>query len=208
MDIEFFGGNCIKIITKSQSIVVDDNLDQIGAKSIIEANDVALFTQQRLMGKKVKSKFTIDSPGEFEVSGLSVFGFSAKAQTDHDSEKSATIYKILDNNRTIIVLGHVDNNLSDKQLEEIGITDILIIPVGGGGFTLGATDAAKIVRQIEPKVVIPTHFNSDKLNFEVPQEDLSLFVSEMGIEPVEMDSFKSKNFEFGEKTTLSILKQK
>ena len=60
-----------------------------------------------------------------------------------------------------------------------------MIPVGGGGYTLDATSAAHMVRQLEPKVVIPVHYADGALHYEVPQDDLSVFVSEMGVEAID-----------------------
>jgi L-ascorbate metabolism protein UlaG (beta-lactamase superfamily) len=84
----------------------------------------------------------------------------------------------------VAVLGNIDPKLSEDQLEGIGVIDILILPVGGGGYTLDATSAASLVRQIDPKVVIPVHYADDALKYEVPQDTLETFVKELGA-PVE-----------------------
>ena len=62
--------------------------------------------------------------------------------------------------------------------------DILIIPVGGNGYTLDSTGAAGLVRMIDPKIVIPVHYADKSLKYEVPQDDLALFIAELGV-PVE-----------------------
>jgi L-ascorbate metabolism protein UlaG (beta-lactamase superfamily) len=68
---------------------------------------------------------------------------------------------------------------------------MVILPVGGGGLTLDATSAAGIVRQIDPKVVIPTHYAGEGLTYEMPQETLETFVKELGA-PVEDAGSKYK----------------
>ena len=73
-------------------------------------------------------------------------------------------------------------------MEEIGVVDIVVIPVGGGGYTLDATSAANMVRQLEPKAVIPIHYADSALHYEVPQDDLSVFVGEMGMETIDAGS--------------------
>lgn len=51
--------------------------------------------------------------------------------------------------------------LTGRQLAELGRVDILITPVGGH-FVIGAEEASLICDQLRPKVVIPTHFKTDK----------------------------------------------
>jgi L-ascorbate metabolism protein UlaG (beta-lactamase superfamily) len=83
------------------------------------------------------------------------------------------------------VIGNICEKLTDEQLEELGVLDFLILPVGGGGYTIDANAASALVRMIGPKVVIPVHYSDKNLNYEVPQDGLSLFVSELGA-PVEV----------------------
>ena len=60
------------------------------------------------------------------------------------------------------------------------MVDVAIIPVGGSGYTLDAHQAIGVVRQIDPKVVIPTHYADKALSYEVPQMDLEPFLKELG----------------------------
>lgn len=50
--------------------------------------------------------------------------------------------------------------LSDGILRAIGRVDILMIPVGGAPFTIGAREATHIVGQIQPRLVIPMHYRT------------------------------------------------
>jgi L-ascorbate metabolism protein UlaG (beta-lactamase superfamily) len=88
-------------------------------------------------------------------------------------------------------LGNVAPKVSEDQLEEIGVIDILIIPVGGNGYTLDATSAATIVRQVEPKVIIPVHYADEGLKYEVSQDNVDVFIKELAA-PVEEGGTKYK----------------
>jgi L-ascorbate metabolism protein UlaG (beta-lactamase superfamily) len=102
------------------------------------------------------------------------------------------MYRIEIGDTRIGVIGNIDEKLSDEQLEELGVIDILILPIGGGGYTLDGNAAAGLVRMISPKIVIPIHYYDQSLEYEVPQDDLKLFIAELGA-PVEvMPKFKSK----------------
>ena len=54
MEIEFFGANCFRIKTKNASIVIDDNLEALGSKTITKDSDVAIFTNKVLENQKTK----------------------------------------------------------------------------------------------------------------------------------------------------------
>jgi len=71
-------------------------------------------------------------------------------------------------------LGHV---LTDEQVEELGNVDVLLVPVGGVS-TINASMAAEIVRQLEPKVVIPMHYKTPALSREL--EPVDGFLREIG----------------------------
>jgi len=65
-------------------------------------------------------------------------------------------------------LGHV---LGEQQVHQICGVDLLLVPVGGF-FTIEPEEAAEVVRQIQPKVVIPMHFKVPKVGFPIkPVED-------------------------------------
>ena len=64
-------------------------------------------------------------------------------------------------------LGHV---LSEEQVKTIGKVDVLMIPVGGF-FTIDAKTATKVGEQLKPKVIIPMHYKTDKLDFPITGVD-------------------------------------
>lgn len=212
MEIRFYGGNCVKIAAKKCTIVVDDDVNA-GGKPISTDKDIVLRTGV-LSGNDIpKSLFFIDGPGEYEVSEASIKGIAVQAHTDSkDDGKNNTMYQIVIDDVKIAVVGHIDSELSDDQLEALGMIDILIVPVGGNGLTLDGVGAAKVVRQIEPKVVIPTNYDDGKTKYEVPQTDLPTALKGLGIEPSEtLEAYKFKPADIstmGESARLIILESK
>jgi len=89
-------------------------------------------------------------------------------------------------------LGNIYEQLNDDKLEELGVVDILIIPVGGNGYTLDATGAVSLVRKISPKVVVPVHYADDALAYEVHQDNLDLFVKELDVPVETVSKYKVK----------------
>jgi L-ascorbate metabolism protein UlaG (beta-lactamase superfamily) len=60
-------------------------------------------------------------------------------------------------------LGHV---LSAHQVTAIGKVDVLLLPVGGT-FTVDATAAHEVADQLAARVVIPMHYRTAKLEFDI-----------------------------------------
>jgi L-ascorbate metabolism protein UlaG (beta-lactamase superfamily) len=171
MDIQFHGANCITFSASGVRVVVDDNLAELGAKSVLKAGDIALFTGPHA-NVKVDAKLTIDGPGEFEVADVSIQGIPVRAHIDEEGQRTATMYKVSSKDINVLVLGHIYPELSDDDLERIGIVDVLITPVGGNGYTLDPVGALSVIKKIEPKLVIPTHYADKALQYPVPQQSL------------------------------------
>lgn len=191
MELTYRGGNCIEIAVKKETIIVDGALKALGLKDITEKDGVYVATQVGL-NPAAPDALMIDGPGEYEVRGVSIKGVSAQRMLDDKDVKKATMYKFVVDGVSIAVVGHVFAPLTDDQLEELGIIDIAIVPVGGNGYTLDGHQAAGVVRQLEPKVVIPTHYEDAGVHYEVPQNSLAEFIKEVGGEHQQMDSFKLK----------------
>lgn len=207
MDIQFYGGNCIVISTKQVRLVFDDNLEQLGAKSITKEGDVSIFTAPH--GKLVKNaKMLIDMPGEYEISGVNVQGMQTRAHTDTDTERNGVMYKVTVGDTKVLVTGHVFPKFSDARLEDIGLVDVMLVPVGGNGYTLDPEGALQIVKQVEPKIIIPTHYDDGSLQYEVPQKSLEEALAGIGMEPKETTKkFQFKPAEVTDTTQLVLLEK-
>lgn len=207
MDVQFYGANCLVISGKQVRIVVDDNLTELGAKTISREGDVVLFTIANTQDK-VSAKLIVDQPGEYEVSGVSIYGIAARAHIDIDDAKSATMYKLVLDDTNILITGHIYPELTDSQLEAIGMVDVMFIPVGGNGYTLDGTGALKLIKKIEPKIVVPTHYDDSALNFSVPQQDLAQALRAMAMEQKERtNKLKLKGSELGDGMQLIVLEK-
>lgn len=217
MEIEFYGANCFRVKTKEANVVVDDTLVSQGAKSIIKKDDVALFTQKSLAVDKVTSeaRLVLDGPGEYEVGDVTVRGIQARAHMDEkDAQKSAVVYQMLYDGMTVTFLGHVHPDIVDEVIEMAGGTDVLVLPVGGNGYTLDAVGATGLIKKIEPDVVIPSYYADSGLVFDVPAAPLEDFLKTSGLKlgenEEEQTSYKLKrlsDLESGQ-TKLAVLKRK
>lgn len=210
MELQFFGANCIKISTKKATIVVDDNLKQLGQKSISRPGDINIFTfHDEVSEQGLKDpKIVIQTAGEYEISGVSIKGVSVRAHMDEEDKKTAVIYKIIAGDLNVVIAGHIHPDLSEQQLETLGVVDVLFVPVGGNGYTLDAIGALKIIKKIEPKIIVPTHFDDNSLKYEVPQSKLEDVMKEITFEIKEtVLKLKIKSSDLPELTEFIVLEK-
>lgn len=206
MELQYFGANCVRITSKKANIVIDDNLSSLGLKSITKPEDITLTTNT---GAEVPTgRMNIDMPGEYEVSDVSVQGVAARAHMDEDGKKTATMFKLVIGDIRIAVVGHIHPDLTDTQLEALGTIDVLVIPVGDSGYTLDAIGALKVIKEIEPKVIVPTHYADKAIKYPVSQVELSEVLKVLSMEPKEpIDKLKIKTGELPDITQLVILER-
>ena len=116
-----------------------------------EANNIEAVAGE---GQNTKP-FAVRYAGEYEVRGIFVTGISAplKDKTPH------TIYRFDLEGMAVGFLGALDRPLTDSEVEKLGSIDILLVPSGGGD-VLDAKDAAAVVSQVEPRMVIPTYVHA------------------------------------------------
>jgi L-ascorbate metabolism protein UlaG (beta-lactamase superfamily) len=206
MQVEYFGGNCVRISTKKVAIVSDDNLKSLGQKSITKPNDISIITNRSLIKETPEAQFVVDRPGEYEVSDVSLIAVAARAHTDEESQHNANVVRLVVEDIKVCIIGHIHPELSEEQLEAIGMVDVLVIPVGGSGYTLDSIGAIKMIKKIVPKIVIPTHFADSKLKYEVPQSTFEEALKGLAMEPADtLDVLKIKGREFEEGTRLIVL---
>ena len=106
--------------------------------------------------------------------------------TFHDEEKGSkrgknTIYLMEIDEVSVCHLGDLGHVPTAEQVEEIEDVDVLLLPVGGVS-TIDAPMAAEVVRQLDPKVVVPMHYKTEALNRQL--EPVDKFLREMGVKGV------------------------
>jgi L-ascorbate metabolism protein UlaG (beta-lactamase superfamily) len=206
VDLQFYGANCFVMTHRNTRIVIDDNLADLGAKSVVKDGDVALFTGTHAGADQ--ARLILDGPGEYEVGDISIIGVAARGHLDEADQQTATIFKLIVGELSMLFTGHIYPELSEAQLEAIGMVDVLVVPVGGNGYTVDPVGAIKLVKAIEPKVVVPSHFADKALKYAVPQQDLPNALKEMAMEPTEtVSKLKLKPTELSDVTQLVILEK-
>ncbi|MCL2001873.1 MBL fold metallo-hydrolase [Candidatus Saccharibacteria bacterium] len=192
-EISYYGGNAIEIATKDVTLVFDGNRSSFGKKNLSAKDGAEFATEDRFLTNDPAFRVSLCGAGEYEVSNIMVQGVAASRHLDDPkAEKDSTVFSIRIGDQCIALLGNILGPLNDDQLEVLGMVDILIIPVGGNGYTLDAADAAKIISQITPKIVIPIHYAENGYNYEVPQDSFNEFKEQIKAEVIEDKTLKFK----------------
>lgn len=206
MELQYFGANCLRIATKRATVVVDDNLASLGLKSITKSDDVVLKTSDKF--KVETADFMIDMPGEYEVSGVVVHGIAARGHMDKETDKNTTIYTVAAGDSKLVILGHIFPELSDEQVEQIGQVDVAVVPVGNSGYTMDGIGALKVIKKIEPRVVIPVHYADKAIKYEVAQTELDEALKGLAMEVSEtVAKYKPVPAELTDSTKLVVLER-
>ena len=201
MKITWAGQSCFQISASSNKEVsaniVIDPFSDIGLKMPNFDADILLSThghEDHNNFKAVKGNpFLIEGSGEYEVKGVFIKGIDSFHDDSEGKERGKnTIYTIEAEDMKVCHLGDIgQKQLTDDQLEKIGHVDILMIPVGGV-YTIDSSEAQKIIGQIEPKVVIPMHYELPGLKIKL--DDVSKFLKASGrnsIEPIDKFTVKT-----------------
>jgi L-ascorbate metabolism protein UlaG (beta-lactamase superfamily) len=193
-DIEYKGGNTVVIATKKSTAVFDPKLSLVGLKDLAVKDVVEIATESRFALNSPAAKLHIEGPGEYEVGDFSIRATAAIRHIDaSDAKPLSTMYRVEIGDVRLAVLGNIESKLTEDQLESLGVIDLLILPVGGGGYTLDATSAAAMVRQIGPKAVIPVHYADSALQYEVAQDTLEVFTKELAAPVETVSKYKVKS---------------
>ena len=183
------GQSCFQISVSnskdhSAQIVIDPFDEKTGLKKPNFSADILLVTHDHSDHNNIKSvkgePFLVTGPGEYEIKGVFIKGISAFHDNSQGKERGkVAIYIFEAEGIRFCHLGDLGQaQLTDEQLEEIGSIDVLMIPVGGEGYTVSGQEASKIIFQIEPKIVIPMHYELPHLKYKL--DSVNKFLKAMG----------------------------
>ncbi|OGY66407.1 MAG: hypothetical protein A3A04_00240 [Candidatus Harrisonbacteria bacterium RIFCSPLOWO2_01_FULL_40_28] len=209
MSINWYGEGCFRIQAGSLDLLIDPFEAKGGLTPPRFRHNVLLETLRAAHGlesfgeqKGEEGVVRIHSAGEYDVMGLEIRGFQLVSESTDTFTKIAYVFKLED--IKFGILGHISNPLEPDTLEAFVKTDILMIPAGGSPF-LPLEEAAKLIKKIEPKIVIPTFFKIPDLKRDAG--DVKEFLKAVGYEATTEEKLSIKARDLSEaKTKVMILK--
>lgn len=216
MTITYHGHSSFKLKGKRGTVVTDPYDESIGLSlPRISADMVTVSHQhddhnaiQKITGSARREKpFIVDQPGEYEVGGISIFGVKTFHDASEGTERGQNIvFTILVDGIRVCHLGDLGHELTSEQLDAIGSVDVLFCPVGGK-YTIDPEQAVKTIRALEPGIVIPMHYRTERHNSQTFGElkTLNEFCTEYGMQPQPVAKFEVTESSVPEETELVIL---
>lgn len=201
MDITWLGHSCFRIKGSNAVIINDPFPPDLGYTLGKQTANIVTLSHEHPSHSYVQGiggePRIIKGPGEYEISGVLIIGVAAFHDTQRGQVRGKnTIYVMEIDGVSVCHLGDLGHVLSSEQVEEIGNVDVLLLPVGGRS-TINSTLASEVIRQLEPKAVIPMHYKTPSIKRELDPVDV--FLKEMGmgqIEPRPKLSLSKSNLPF------------
>lgn len=181
MEIRYYGHSCFRLTGAEGTTLVIDPYEPGGYNGgmrysrITEPADAVLLThshadhgyEQGVPGEHE----LITRPGEYQVGDAHITGISDHHDKAHGRERGdIVIFNVELEGVNVCHLGDLGRVITHDRAEPLGRIDVLLVPVGGH-FTIDARDATQVVANLSPRVVIPMHYKTDRVDFPIAPVD-------------------------------------
>jgi hypothetical protein len=153
MDISYLGKDSFKIKAKNGTIT-------------------ATSAKLTIAHKSGGDDFVITQPGEYEVEGISVFGYKAE---------TTNVYVVQFDDVRVAYLGNIEKALSEKSISELENIDVVILSAD----SMPAKDSVELVSKLEPYYVLP--YGEQTAKFIASYEHASRTVKSLNLSKVSLN---------------------
>jgi len=176
MIIKYLGHAAFELVLESGACIVFDPY-QAGAfgtlnyAPINKVYDVAVVSHDHedhaCAGVLSKAKRVVDRAGNVTAESIAVESAAAFHDASKGSQRGKNLVSVVRaEGLRIAHLGDLGHPITAKDYPVLVGVDVLMIPVGGH-FTISAAEAAKVVGELKPKIVIPMHFKTPEVDFPI-----------------------------------------
>lgn len=160
MDISWLGHACIRVRAGGIFVVMDPTGRETGYDMGRPTADIVTISHADPGHDNVRGlrgePLSLVGPGEYEVNGVQFLGVATALRPAAEGEvpERNVAFVVEAEELRLAHLGALGTRLTAEQKEQLGDIDVLIVPIGGEG-ALDAAEAARVTRELEPRVVIP-----------------------------------------------------
>ncbi len=209
MDIDWYGQSCFRLREGGVIVVTDPYDKSIGYTLPRLRADIVTVSHaapgHAAVGAVKGDAKVLTRPGEYEVKGVFITGIQTwrGAGASGEAKEENTVFVFEFGDLTVCHLGDLSRVLTQAQVEAMPSIDVLLAPVGGGG-ALDADKAAEVISLLEPRLVVPMHYQVPLLTFKL--DPLNKFLKEMGVtEHAPQESLKVTRSDLPEETQVVVL---
>jgi len=180
--ITYYGHACFTVAAGGKTVAIDPFDASVGYQVPDLEADVCLTTHGHGDHSNTKAvsggqATLIAQPGVQQAAGLTFTGVAAPHWSAPADKRRGDVVMFRWEMAGVALahLGDLGRQLTDEQVEQLGHVDVLMVPVGGY-FTIGPEDAVAVIRQLQPRVVIPMHYQTAATSDRLPIAPVSEFL--------------------------------
>ena len=189
MDIRWLGHSCFRLTNGDISILTDPFPNSIGITMGEQKADIVTISNSHPNHSYVEGVLDkppiIDGPGYYDLHGIYIQGIVTALGENDPPEARNTAYRIEMGGISIVHLGDIKSPLNNSRVESFTPLDVLLVPAGGI-CTAGTNDIVKIIQSLDPKIVVPMHYNIP--NIDVELQSIDSLLQELGVTAPEPQS--------------------
>ena len=187
MEIKLIKGSSVLIVGKKEKVLVNPESEMLKKNiSRIMIYNVSKYEELRTVGEKV----SIMGPGEYEIGGVEIDGYSAGG--------GSTMFTVLIDGVSLGLLGKLKEELTEKKTGKVSGVDVLIVDIDNEK-GIGAKAVLSLAKSWGANYVVPVGNNEAEMKKFLDETDSE------GIEAVE--SLKIDKDNLPEGTEVVILKE-
>jgi len=188
VDLSWLGHACFRLRGRDVTILTDPyETDGWGYPPLTAMANVVTISNDHPHHAGVSGvegePHVLRGPGEYEIGGALIWGVRTSRPPDGmlpDATRKNTAFIIQLEELTICHLGDLANApLNSDELTHIKDAHVLLVPVGGN-CTINAQQAANIVAQVEPRLIVPMHYATDETRGQLSLDEVERFCKELG----------------------------
>ena len=214
MKVKWLGHSAFLITSEEGVKIITDPFEPgtfgVNYGKIEEAADIVVVSHEHPDHNYVKgvpgSPQVIRGAGGHQAKGIEFTGIASYHDDSGGSQRGPNImFCFTVDGVRLCHLGDLGHQLSDKQLAAIGEVDVLLTPMAGN-FTLDPAGAHRVADQVQPRVVIPMHYQTDKcLTF--PVSDVEPFLAnKANVKRIDASEVEFKSGQLPVATEIVVLK--
>jgi len=181
MKIKWLGHSSFLITSRAGVSILTDPYKSgsyegaVGYGKITDAADIVLVSHDHDDHNSVESvpgsPVVLKGPGEHESKGIKFRGVETYHDKSQGKERGKNTVFVFDvDGVKVCHLGDLGHTVGKETCSKIGKVDVLLVPVGGF-FTIDAAEATAVAEALDPRIVIPMHFKTEKLGFPIAGVD-------------------------------------
>lgn len=171
MQIRWLGHACFHVRMGEKEIITDPAPPKTGYIIPEQRADIVTVSHQHWDHNYLPlvqgSPRVFDQAGTFVLEGLTITGLPSYHDPKKGKERGSNlIYKVEGPEGSWAHLGDLGTKPEPQVVQQLKGLDVLMVPVGGV-YTIDADEAFDLCTDLNPRIIIPMHFKTPVLSFEV-----------------------------------------